>query len=45
MIAFAGEDIERAAFCPEDDPYLVERELTVSHFEYAPTGTDPAPEA
>lgn len=32
--AFAGDDIERAVFYPEDDRYLVERELTVSHFEY-----------
>jgi heme-degrading monooxygenase HmoA len=45
--AFAGEDIERAVFYPEDDRYLVERELTVSHFEYVvgTTGTDPAPAA
>jgi heme-degrading monooxygenase HmoA len=43
--AFAGDDIQRAVFYPEDDRYLVERELTVSHFEYVPTGTDPAPGA
>jgi heme-degrading monooxygenase HmoA len=45
--AFAGEDIEQAVFYPEDDRYLVERELTVSHFEYVapPTGTGPAPAA
>ncbi|GAA2858955.1 antibiotic biosynthesis monooxygenase [Actinoplanes cyaneus] len=29
--AFAGEDIERAVFYPEDDSYLIERELTVTH--------------
>ncbi|WP_436523215.1 hypothetical protein [Actinoplanes sp. HUAS TT8] len=28
---FAGEDIERAVFYPEDDAYLIERELTVTH--------------
>jgi heme-degrading monooxygenase HmoA len=38
--AFAGDDIDRAVFYPEDERYLVERELTVSHFEYVPTGTD-----
>ena len=30
---FAGEDIGRAVFYPEDDRYLVGRETTVSHFE------------
>lgn len=43
--AFAGEDVERAVFYPEDDRYLVERELTVSHFTYLPMETDPAPAA
>ncbi len=32
---FAGEDVERAVFYPEDDRYLVERDLTVRHFEIA----------
>ena len=31
--AFAGEDLERAVFFPEDDDFLVERELTVSHYQ------------
>ena len=31
--AFAGDDIAVAVFYPEDDRFLVERELTVSHFE------------
>ena len=31
--AFAGDDIERAVFFPEDERYLVERELTVTHYE------------
>ncbi|MGH3022690.1 MAG: antibiotic biosynthesis monooxygenase family protein [Gaiellaceae bacterium] len=43
--AFAGDEIEQAVFYPEDDRYLVERELTVSHYEYLPTETDPAPAA
>jgi len=29
---FAGEDVERAVFYPEDDRYLVARDLTVTHF-------------
>lgn len=32
---FAGADIDRAVFYPEDDDYLIERDLTVSHFELA----------
>lgn len=43
--AFAGDDLERAVFYPEDDRYLIERELTVSHFDYVPMGTGPAPGA
>ena len=31
--AFAGDDAERAVFYPEDDRYLVERELTVTHHQ------------
>jgi heme-degrading monooxygenase HmoA len=31
--AFAGEEIERAIFYPEDDRYLVTREPTVTHYE------------
>jgi hypothetical protein len=31
--AFAGEDVDEAVFFPEDDRYLVERELEVAHFE------------
>jgi len=30
--AFAGEDVERAVFYPEDDRFLVEREETVRHY-------------
>jgi heme-degrading monooxygenase HmoA len=30
---FAGDDIERAVFYPEDERYLVDRETTVRHFE------------
>jgi heme-degrading monooxygenase HmoA len=35
---FAGQDIEAAVFYPEDDRFLVERDLTVHHYEVA--GTD-----
>jgi heme-degrading monooxygenase HmoA len=30
---FAGNDIEKAVFYPEDDRFLVERENRVSHYE------------
>jgi heme-degrading monooxygenase HmoA len=30
---FAGDDIEQAVFYPEDDRFLVERELEVAHYE------------
>lgn len=30
---FAGTDVERAVFYPEDDRYLVERETRVTHFD------------
>jgi heme-degrading monooxygenase HmoA len=29
---FAGEDVERAVFYPEDDRYLVERDLVAHHW-------------
>ena len=35
MTAFAGADVTVARFFPEDDAYLVERELTVAHYEVA----------
>jgi heme-degrading monooxygenase HmoA len=31
--AFAGDDISVAVFYPEDDRYLVERELTATHYD------------
>ena len=33
--AFAGEEYETAVFYPEDDRYLVERDLTRTHYEVA----------
>jgi hypothetical protein len=33
IAGFAGADIHRAVFYPEDDRFLVERDLTVSHYE------------
>ena len=33
IAAFAGEDIERAVFYPEDERFLVEREETVTHYD------------
>ena len=41
--AFAGDDVEKAVFFPEDERFLVDREVTVSHYEI--TGKDPAPAA
>lgn len=33
--AFAGQDIEKAVFYPEDERFLVDRDLTVRHYEVA----------
>jgi heme-degrading monooxygenase HmoA len=33
--AFAGEEYETAVFYPEDDRYLVERDLQSTHYEVA----------
>jgi heme-degrading monooxygenase HmoA len=35
VTAFAGEDVDRAVFYPEDDRYLVDREERVVHYEVA----------
>ena len=32
ITGFAGNDIERAVFYPEDDRFLVERDVTVRHY-------------
>ena len=29
---FAGDEVERAVFYPDDDAYLVDRELTCTHY-------------
>lgn len=31
--AFAGDDVETAVFYPEDDRFLVDRDLTSTHYE------------
>jgi heme-degrading monooxygenase HmoA len=31
--AFAGDDVETAVYYPEDDRYLVERDLQVKHYD------------
>lgn len=43
--AFAGPDIDKAVFYPDDDRFLIERDLTVSHYEIAgpDEGTPAAP--
>jgi heme-degrading monooxygenase HmoA len=38
--AFAGEDYETAVFYPEDERFLVERDLTTTHYE-VDTHADP----
>ena len=35
VTAFAGTDIAVARFFAEDDAYLIERELTVAHYDVA----------
>ena len=35
--AFAGDDYERAVFYPEDDRYLIERDLESTHYEVEET--------
>lgn len=30
--AFAGDDIDQAVFYPEDDRFLIERDMTVRHY-------------
>ena len=37
IVAFAGEDIDKAVFYPDDDQFLIERDLTVQHYEVADT--------
>ena len=37
---FAGHDIERAVFYPDDDRFLVERDTHVTHFEVAYESAD-----
>jgi heme-degrading monooxygenase HmoA len=31
---FAGDDVEQAVFYPEDERFLVDRDLTVAHYEF-----------
>ena len=31
---FAGDDVDKAVFFSEDDRFLVDRELTVAHYEF-----------
>lgn len=35
---FAGDDISRAVFYPDDDRFLIDRELTVHHYEVLDPG-------
>ncbi len=40
---FAGDDVERAVFFPEDDRFLIERDEHVEHFEVVYQAGAPAP--
>jgi heme-degrading monooxygenase HmoA len=43
--AFAGADIERAVFYPEDERFLVDRDLHVTHYDVVfSEGVPPVPE-
>jgi hypothetical protein len=33
IVAFAGSEIEVAVFYPDDDRFLIDRDLTVEHFD------------
>ena len=37
---FAGDDMSRAVFYPEDDRFLVRREATVEHYRVAAAGEE-----
>jgi heme-degrading monooxygenase HmoA len=39
--AFAGDDVERARYYPEDEAFLVELEPTVTHYEVLETADVP----
>jgi heme-degrading monooxygenase HmoA len=41
--AFAGQDIDTAVFYPGDEQFLIERDLTVNHYEVAGTEQTAAP--
>ena len=42
VTTFAGPQPDKAVFYPEDDRYLVERDLTVQHYEIDTAVLDPA---
>jgi heme-degrading monooxygenase HmoA len=41
--AFAGTEYDQAKYYPEDEEYLVDQELTVRHYDVAPTATGELP--
>ena len=45
ITAFAGHDIDKAVYYPEDERFLIEREQTVRHYEVAgyPDSDDTTP--
>jgi hypothetical protein len=45
ITAFTGPEPEKAVFYPQDDRYLVERDLTVEHYQVDTAVLDPAIQA
>jgi heme-degrading monooxygenase HmoA len=41
--AFAGNDVERAVFYPDDDRFLLERDLTAAHWDVVEPPETPKP--
>jgi hypothetical protein len=35
--AFAGHDIDKSVYYPDDDRYLIDRDPTVRHYQITPT--------
>ena len=33
VVGFAGQDIDRAVFYPDDDRFLIDRDVAVAHYE------------
>jgi heme-degrading monooxygenase HmoA len=45
VVAFAGKDYEAAVFYPEDERYLIERDLRAKHYQVVTEGCPDSPTA